>query len=183
MQAQVQDCARLSIGQVIRTVLVDLVTGVIDQRDVFCNSVGRPGARLQPLPRFRGIGGRTDRLHHLINVLDRDRQTAQQVRPLPCFAQQKCRAPRHHFLAEGYERLQECLQIQLLWFAAVQRQYIAAERSLQRREAVKLVQHDVRRRIALQFDDNTHTVTVGFILYVGNTFDLLLTRNLGNALL
>ena len=53
---------------------------------------------------------------------------------------------------------------------------------MQRREAVELVQHDLRHRITLQFDDDPHALAVGFVADVGYALELLLADEVRNAL-
>jgi hypothetical protein len=67
------------------------------------------------------------------------------------------------FLAEGKEGGQDAAQRQLLGPAAVQRQHVAAEGGLHRREAEQLVQHHLGRRVALELDHHAHADAVGFV--------------------
>ena len=62
--------------------------------------------------------------------------------------------------AEIEEGLQQVLEVHDFRPAAVQRYEIAAEGGLQAGETIKLVQHHIAHRIALQFDDDAHTVTI-----------------------
>ena len=61
---------------------------------------------------------------------------------------------------------EEIAQRQLLGPAAVQRQHVAAEMGLHRREAEQLVQHHLGRRVALQLDHHAHADAVGFVLHM-----------------
>ena len=76
------------------------------------------------------------------------------------------RAARDNFLAERNEIADEITQSQGFRPSAVQRQHVAAERGLQRREAEQLVQHDIRRGIALQLDHDANPDAVGFVCNV-----------------
>ena len=76
--------------------------------------------------------------------------------------------------AERDEQRQQVLQVHHLRPAAIERHHVGAEIGLQRREPVELVQHDVRHRVALQFDDDAKAVAVGFVAQIGDAFDLLL---------
>ena len=53
---------------------------------------------------------------------------------------------------------------------------------LHRREAEQLVQHHVRRRVALQLDHDAHAEAVALVLDVGDALDPLVARQLGDAL-
>jgi hypothetical protein len=76
---------------------------------------------------------------------------------------------------------EEIAQRQLLGPAAVERQHVAAERGLHRREAEKLVEHHLGRRVALQFDHHAHADAVGFVGDVADALDLLLAHRVGDA--
>ena len=73
-------------------------------------------------------------------------------------------------------------QVELLGPAAVQRQHVAAEAGLQRREAEELVQHHVGRGVAAQLDDDAHAEAVALVLDVGDALDLAVAGELGDAL-
>ena len=97
-------------------------------------------------------------------------------------AQQELDAPPDHLLAELGEGADHVLEVELLGPAADQRHHVGAERALQRREAVKLVQHHVGHGVALQLDHDAHALAVGLVADVGDAFDLLLAHQLGDLL-
>ena len=74
------------------------------------------------------------------------------------------------------------LSVHRLRPAAVQRHHVGAERGLQRREAVELVEHDVGHRVALQLDDDAHAVAVALVADVGDALDALVAHQLGDLL-
>ena len=104
------------------------------------------------------------------------------MRPLPRPAQLERGPPRDHLLAKADELGQEPLEVELLRPPAVQRQHVAAETRLQRREAEQLVQHHIRRRVALQLDDDPHPEPVALVLDMGDALDPLVAREFGYAL-
>ena len=63
----------------------------------------------------------------------------------------------------------------------MQGQHVAAESLLQRREAVKLIQHHVGGRVALQFDDDADAVAVALVLHMVQAFDLFLPHQFADA--
>ena len=91
-------------------------------------------------------------------------------------------APVDHLFAEGDEGRQQVLQVHHQRTAAIERHHIGAERGLQRGEAIELVEHDVRHRIAPQFDHHAVAVAVGFVAQRGNALDLLVAHQFADAL-
>ncbi len=87
-----------------------------------------------------------------------------------------------HLLAEGDEGGQEPLEVELLGPAAVQRQHVAAEAGLQRREAEELVQHHVGGGVAAELDDDADAEAVALVLDVGDALDAAVAGELGDAL-
>ena len=66
--------------------------------------------------------------------------------------------------------------------AVVERQEIDAETGLQLGEAVELVQHHLRRRVALQLDHHAHAVAVALVAQVADALDLLAAHQFGDLL-
>ena len=62
------------------------------------------------------------------------------------------------------------------------RQRDDAERLLQLRLLVQVVQHDLADFAALQLDDDAHAVAIRFVAQVGNAFERLVAHQLGDAL-
>ncbi len=91
-------------------------------------------------------------------------------------------APRQDLGAEADEGLEELLEAHQSRPAAVQRQRVDAERGLQRREAVKLVQHDVGHGVALQLDHQPHAVAIALVADLGDALDPLVAHHLGDPL-
>src|SRR4030095_17139721 len=91
-------------------------------------------------------------------------------------------APCHHFftvIQEGFERL---FEVKYLWAAVGNSEHVDAERFLQRRVFVELVEDDVSYGVALEFDDNAHTFAIRFIAKIADSFKLLLLYQTGNLL-
>ena len=85
-------------------------------------------------------------------------------------------------LAERDEGLQHVDQRQHLRLAAVQRHHVGAERGLQRREAIELVEDHVGIGVALQLDDDAIALPVAFVANVGNALDALVAHQFGHLL-
>ncbi len=153
-----------------------------DQLDECNNVLRRPVLRHQLRARGRRIGSFSDQRDHLVDIGDGDGKTDQDMGAVARLAQQELGAAPHNLLAEVGEGVNHVLEIELLGTPADQRHHVAAERRLQRREAVELVQHDVRHRLALQLDHDAHAVAVGLVTDVGDALDLLLAHQLGDAL-
>ena len=153
-----------------------------DQSDQRRHVLGRPRARHQGLARSSGVGRGADEADDLVDVRDRDRQTDLKMRVVTRLVEPEFRAARDDFLAEIDEGAQHVLQVQHFRLAAVQRDHVHAEGGLHRGETVELVQHDVRESLALQLDDDAHAVAVALVAQIGNTLDLLLAHEFGDAL-
>ena len=92
----------------------------------------------------------------------------------------KCGAARNNIFAEVDERRQRTAQASVVRAAAVQRQHVTAEIGLHRRETEQLVQHDFGSGVAFQLDHDAHTVAVGFVLDMGDAFDLFVAGSFGD---
>ena len=125
---------------------------------------------------------RADQLDHLVDVGDRDGETDQDVGAVARLAEPELGAPGDHDLAERDERGQHVLEVHHQRTAAVERHHVGAERGLQRREAVELVQHHVGHGLALELDHHAIAVAVGFVAQLGDAFDLLLAHQFGHPL-
>ena len=137
---------------------------------------------VQILPGIRAARRSADNSDHLIDVVERDVVTEQNV--LACFglAQFELRAPAHHFNAVFDEQLQQRDQAQFARLAIHDRQQDHAERFLHLRQLEQVIQNDFRFFAALHFDHDAHAIAVGFVAHVGDAFDFLVLHQLGDAL-
>ncbi len=122
----------------------------------------------------------TDKLDHLVDIGDGDGETDQHMRTVARLAQEIFRAPADDFLAEVDKGLQEIEQVHLLRLAAVERNHVCAKGRLQRREAIKLVQHDIGDGVALQFDHDAFFFFFFFVADVGDALDALVAHQFGH---
>ncbi len=104
------------------------------------------------------------------------------MRTITRLVEQEFRATRNHFLAEGNECTQHIEKVELFRLPTVQRHHVAAKRGLQWRVAIKLVQHHISNRIALQFNHNAIAFAVRFVAQVGNAFNTLVAHQFGHFL-
>ena len=181
-QRQRENRARLLVGELVGAVGGDLVPGVGDELYERHHVLCRPGTRHQLVFRIRRARGRTDQAYHLVDVGDGDGQADEGVRPFARLDQQVLGAPPDHLLAEGGEGADHVLDGHGLGPPARERDHVGAERRLQRRVTIELVQHDIGDRIALQLDDDAHALAAGFVPDVGDALDLLVAHQLGDAL-
>ena len=172
-------CSAVSSGGAGRR---NAMARIVDQRDQLGRGVGRPLALHQLVARFGGVLRGADELDHLVDVGDRDGETDQDVGAVAGLAEPELGAPGDHHLAERDERGQHVLQRHHQRTAAVERHHVGAERGLQRREAVELVEHHVDHGLALQLDHHAVAVAVGFVAQLRDAFDLLLAHQFGHAL-
>ncbi len=63
----------------------------------------------------------------------------------------------YHFAAKLDERLEHLLEIENARLSVNNREVNNAKRRLHRRQLVELVEHDLRHRIALQLNHDSHT--------------------------
>ena len=183
LQAQFEDGARLLLGEIVGAVLVDPVARIVDQLDQRLD-VARPasGASINCSRAVCGSGALR------ISVITSSILATAIARPTSTWARSRALRSRNFvrrlidLLAEGDEGLQHVDQRQQLRLAAVQRHHVGAERGLQRREAVELVEDDVGIGVALQLDDDAVALAVAFVADVGDALDALVAHQLGHLL-
>ena len=119
------------------------------------------------------VGAGTDDRDHLVDVVDGDLEALQNVGALLGLFEVELRAARNHVHLEVNVMLEHVAQRQRFRLAVHDCEHDHAERRLHLREAVQLVQHDLRGRVALDGDDDHHAVAVGMIVDVGNALNAL----------
>ena len=182
LQAKIQNRLGLLLGQFVRAFRRHFVPRIGDQlhqrRDVFRG----PIALHQLRPRGCRVRCLADQRDDLVDIRDGDGEADQDVGPLARFAQQMLDPAPDDLLAEVGESADHVLEVQHLGPAAVQRHHVAAERALERREAIELIAHHVGHGLALQLDHDAHACAIAFVTNVGNAFDLLVAYELGDLL-
>ena len=119
----------------------------------------------------------------VVDIGNGDGETDQDMAAVAGLGEFEARAAHHHFLAEAGEGADQLLQIHDHGAAGVQRHHVHAKTRLQFGEAIELVQHHFRGRIALDLDDHAHAVTVAFVADVADAFDALVAHEFGDLLL
>ena len=182
LQAQIEDGLGLLGRQPRGAFGAHLVARIVDQLDQRRRRRRRPFARHQGLARLVGVLRAADQLDHLVDIGDRDGETDQHMGAVARLVEQELGAPRHHFFAERDEGREHVLQRHHQRAAAVERHHVGAERGLQRREAVELVEHDVALGVALELDHHAVAVAVALVAQIGDAVDLLVAHQFGDAL-
>ncbi len=155
---------------------------IVDQSHHRRHVLGRPVALHQGFARLLGVLGGADQLDHLVDIGDRDGEADQHVGAVARLAEQELGAAGDDLFAECDEGREQVLQRHHQRAAAVERHDVRAERGLQRREAVELVEHDVGHRLALELDHHAIALAVALVAQVGDAVDLLLAHQFGDAL-
>ena len=105
-------------------------------------------------------------------MVEADLESLEDVGPFLGALEVESRAPQDHVAAVVDEELQRLLQAQHHGAAVDDRQHDHAERLLQRRVLVEVVEDGVDLRLALQLDHDPHAIAVGLVAEVGDTFQL-----------
>src|SRR4029453_13277670 len=107
-----------------------------------------------------------DKLDDFVDIGDRYGKADQHVGAVTRLAEQVLGAPRHHLFAKGDKGAQQVLQCHHQRTAAVERDYVRAERRLQRRKAIELVEDNVRHRLALKLDHDAVSLSVALVAQI-----------------
>ena len=180
LQTQVENAARLRIGEAAGAGLAQRVARIGDQRNERRHVMRRPLPAHQGFARRGRIGRCADQSNDFVDIGDGDGETDLQMRRVARLVEFVLGAPGDDLLAEVDEGGKEILERQRLRPAAVERDHIRGKARLQRGEAPELIEHHVGDGVALQLDDDTHAIAVGFVAQVRNAFDLLVAHKLGD---
>ena len=182
LQPQLEDGASLDFGELVGALGGDLAPGLGDQGDQRRHIGRRPVLGHQPLAGHDRIGRAADQFDHLVDVGDGNGEADQHVRAIAGMVQLELGASGDDLGTEADERLQQFLEVHQARPAAIERQRIHAERGLQRREAIELVQHHVGHGVALQLDHQAHAVAIAFVANLRDAFDFLVANHFGDPL-
>src|SRR5262249_43397513 len=97
------------------------------------------------------------------------------------FAELVARAARDHVAAVIEEALQRLLQIERLRAPGDDGEVDHAERRLQIRHSIELVDDDLRKDVLLQLDDEADAVAIGLVADLADAFDLLVANELADV--
>ena len=182
LQAQLEDGARLGLGKLVGAVGRHLAARLGDQQDQRRHVGRRPVPGHQAFARHRRIGRPANERDHLVDVGDGNGEADQHVGAVARVVELELGAPGDDLGAEADERLEQLLQVHQPGPPAVQGERVDAERGLQRREAVELVQDDIGHGVALQLDHHPHAVAIALVPDLGDALDPLVAHHLGDAL-
>ncbi len=126
----------------------------------------------------RRVLGTPDDLDHLVDVVDGDLESLEDVLPGLGGIEVELGAPGDHLVPVVDVPVEDVLQVHDLRRAVVEREHDDAEGGLHRGVLVQLVQHHVRDRIALELDDDPHAVLVGLVVHPRDALELLLRGQL-----
>ena len=122
-----------------------------------------------------------DELDDLVNMVKRLFESEQNVLAIFCFCEIEFRALRNDLATEGNKVLEERFQGERLRHAVNERNDVVVERFFDLRVFVEIVQHRLRVRIVLQFDDNAN-VFGALVANVSNSLELLLMHKIRDLL-
>ena len=127
LQAQIENGTGLLFAHPQRVAVGQHVTRVRDQPHQRGHVCCRPVACHQLRARRRRVRRIADQADHLVDIRHRNGKTNQHMCALARLAKLMLGPPRHHFLAERQEGLDEALQRQHFRPAAIERDHVAAE--------------------------------------------------------
>ena len=142
--------------------------------------LGEPELRHQRLARDLDVGGAADHRDHAIEVVERDQVALEDVQARVRALQAVLGAPGDDFLLVVDVVAQQGLEAERARGAAHQGHDVGAERRLQRRVLVELVEDDPRHLAALQLDPDPHAAAVRLVGDVADPGDDLLVHELGD---
>ena len=117
-----------------------------------------------------------------VEVIQRDLQPFQDVPARLGLAKLELRPASNDLAAELDEVVENLEQRQHLRTPADDREHDDAERRLQLRVLVEVVEDDLANLTSLQVDDDPKAVTIGFVADVGNALENLLSNEFRDAL-
>ncbi len=138
--------------------------------------------RAQPFFRLRGVLARPDDRDDAVEVRERDGEAEQDVRALLGLPEVELRAAHDDRAAVVEEVAEEVLQREDARLPVHDREEDDSERRLQRREREDLVQDDLRDGVALDVDDDAHSLAVGLVADRGDALEAFLVHEVRDEL-
>ena len=127
------------------------------------------------------VGAGTDDPDDLVDIVERDDETLEDVSPLLGLAQLVLGTPRDDVLLVLDVVVQHLLEVERARHAVDERQHDHAEALLQLGVLVELVEHDLRdARVGLELDDDAHALAVRLVAQVADLGELLLAYEVGD---
>ena len=162
----------LQTGQCAKTHIHNCLRLHIVQTEAFCQTVFRF------LYRRRGA----DDTYHLINMINGNQKTLDNVITLLCLVQIILCSSGDHVLLMLQVVGQHVLKTKDLRLSVDQRQHNDTEGILHLRMLEQLIQNNIRIDIMPKLNDNPHSVAVRLIPKIRNAFDLLILDKIRNVL-
>ena len=134
----------------------------------------------QRLARRIAVGRAADHGDHAVEVVERDQVALEDVETILRPLQPELGAPGDDFLLVVHVVAKQRLQAERAGSPAHEGHDVGAERGLQRRVLVELVEHDLGHLAALQLDPDAHAVAVRLVGDVADAGDDLLVHELGD---
>ena len=150
--------------------------------DVICLDLRKPEALDETRACLGVIARRADDGDDLVDVVERDDQTLEDVGTLLGLAQLVARATLDDVDLMIDVVVQHVLEAQDVRHAVDQREVVNAKARLQLRVLVELVEDDLRLLATLEVDDDAHALAVGLVVEAGNLRDGLLLDQIGDLL-
>ncbi len=116
----------------------------------------------------------------LVDMVEGDEQTAEDVGPFLGLVEVVARAALHDVVPVVHEVADEVLQVEQHGTSVHQRDVVHREAGLQLRVFEEGVEHHARHGVALEDDDDARTAAVAFVIDVRDAVDLLLVDHVGN---
>ena len=128
------------------------------------------------------VGRLADGLDDRVEVVERDLEALEDVRPIARLPEVELGAPPDDLAPPVDVVLQDLLERQRLGLAVDERQHVHVEGELQRGVLEQVVEHLLRRCVPLALDDQAHAVAVRLVAHVGDALDLLALHQVGDLL-
>ena len=122
-------------------------------------------------------------MHHLVDVVDGNEQSLEDVHALERLVEVELRATGDHIDLVIDVVAQHLGKGEGAGHAVDEREVDDTEVGLQLGALVEVVEHDLGHGTTLEIDDDAHALTVGLVAHVGDALDMLLVDLLRDALL
>ena len=126
--------------------------------------------------------GCTDDVYHLVDIVAGNDQSLKDVCAFLCFLLVELRAPYHHVVAVFHEIVDELLEVEEHGASLDQRDVVDTEARLELGQFEEFVEDDLGVVLSFDIDDDSHALTVGLVVDVGNALNLLLVDEVSNLL-
>ena len=136
----------------------------------------------QLLTRFVTGPRATDECDDFIEVIECDAKSFENMRSCLCFVEVELGPATNDFFLMLDIVINRLLNVQCLWSSSDEREHVNTERRLHRCLFVQVVQNDTRIRVAADFDDDAHPVSIRLVSKIRDAFDFLIAHQVGNLL-